>query len=189
LPAGDSVALEDFGNFVESGEPGRFPKPVGAKMIVQRNASRSLSLTGRGFSMIELVIALTVILSFLAFAVPIVQGVRENFRLRTAATSVAMAIQATRFQAIRHGYPFAIEFDPQTNSYQVYSRPTDATGFNPVGGPVPLEGAGVLAQTTRLEFRPNGMVDVTAGSLTLTLSHGGNTKSIIVSRAGRVQVQ
>ncbi len=158
-------------------------------MIVQRNASHSSNLTNRGFSMIELVVALTVVLSFLAFAVPIVQGVMENFRLRTAATSVAMAIQATRFQAIRHGYPFAIEFDPKTNSYRVYSRPTGATGFTPVGGPVPLEGAGVLAETTRLEFRPNGMVDVIAGSLTLTLSHGSNTKSIIVSRAGRVQVQ
>ncbi len=139
--------------------------------------------------MIELVVALTVILSFLAFAVPIVQGVVENFRLRTAATSVAMAIQATRFQAIRSGYPFAIEFNPATNSYQVYSRPTGAAGFTAVGRPVPLEGSGVLAQATRLEFRPNGMVDVTAGSLTLTLTHGDNQKSIIVSRAGRVQVQ
>lgn len=158
-------------------------------MIVQRNASRSSSLTGRGFSMIELVVALTLILSFMAFAVPMVQGVVENFRLRTAATSVAMAIQATRFQAIRHGYPFAIEFDPQNNSYQVYSRPTGAADFTEVGGPVPLEGAGVLAEATRLEFRPNGMVEVIAGSLTLKLSHGSNTKSIIVSRAGRVQVQ
>jgi Tfp pilus assembly protein FimT len=139
--------------------------------------------------MLELVVVLTVVLSFLAFAVPIVQGVVENFRLRNAATSVAMAIQATRFQAIRNGYPFAIEFNPATSSYQVYSRPTGAAGFTAVGRPVPLEGSGVLAETTRLVFRPNGMVDVTAGSLTLRLKQGNNEKSIIVSRAGRVQVQ
>ncbi|MCL6480949.1 MAG: GspH/FimT family protein [Firmicutes bacterium] len=139
--------------------------------------------------MLELVVVLTVVLSFLAFAVPIVQGVVENFRLRNAATSVAMAIQATRFQAIRNGYPFAIEFNPATNSYQVYSRPNGAAGFTAVGGSVPLEGSGVLTETTRLVFRPNGMVDVNAGSLTLTIKQGKNEKSIIVSRAGRVQVQ
>jgi prepilin-type N-terminal cleavage/methylation domain-containing protein len=143
----------------------------------------------KGFSMLELVVVMTLVVALAAFTVPVVQSTLQNIRLRNAAISVAMAIQATRFQAIRNGYPFAIEFDPDTNTYQVYRRPTGTAGFAPFGGPVPLANGGVLRARTRLEFMPSGMVNATVGSLVLTVAHGSDAKSVVVSRAGRVQIQ
>lgn len=145
--------------------------------------------SNKGFTMLELVVVVTLVVALAAFTVPVVQSTLQNMRLRNAAVSVAMAIQATRFQAIRSGYPFAIEFDPDTNTYQVYQRPTGTAGFAALGGPVPLASGGILKDRTRLEFLPNGMVDATVGSLVLTVSHGSDTKSVVVSRAGRVQIQ
>ncbi len=144
-----------------------------------------------GFSMLELVVTVTLILALASFAVPMVQSVLQDYRYRNAVTSVTMAIQATRFQAIRNGYPFAIEFDPATNTYQVSSQPSGAAAFSNVGPAIPLEGAAgvVISQPTRLQFSPNGMVQATVGSLSISMSYGSKTKTINVSRAGRVFIQ
>jgi hypothetical protein len=59
-----------------------------------------------------------------------------------------------------------------------------------VGNPVPLPGGSglTISQPTTLEFRPNGMVVSVTGTLDLSISYGGQAKTISVSRLGNVQV-
>lgn len=158
-----------------------------------RKALTGIRAGGRataGFSLIEVVLVLVVSFILLAISVPMVQTAMRAYRHRNAVVAATMAIQGTRFQAIRNGFPFAIEFDPATNAYQVSNRPLGAAGFTNVGGPIPLEGGTiVISQQTRLEFSPNGTVQATAGALNFTLSYGSHVKTIAVSRVGRVSVQ
>ncbi|MGH9815390.1 MAG: pilus assembly FimT family protein [Candidatus Acidiferrales bacterium] len=153
-------------------------------------AKRAGGRTAAGFSLIEIVLVLVISFILLAISIPMVQSSIRQYRYRNAVVAATMAIQATRFQAIRNGFPYAIEFAPATNTYQVSNLPPTAAAFANVGGPVPLEsGLAVISQQTRLEFSPNGTVQATAGALNFALSYGSQTKTIAVSRVGRVSVQ
>lgn len=144
-----------------------------------------------GFSLIELVLVLFIAMIFMSMAILMTRSILQEYRHRNAVVSATMAIQAARFQAIQNGFPFAIQFNPANNTYQVSRRPTGAAAFVNVGNPVPLEGGGqvVINQATRLEFSPNGTVQATLGAMSFNISYGGNVRTITVSRVGHVTVQ
>lgn len=124
-----------------------------------------------------------------AISVPAIWSTVYSHRLRSAVASATWAIQATRYEAMMKGYPYALTFDPATVTYQVSSRPPGAPAFSNVRSPVPLSGTPVtINATTTLEFKPNGMVQATAGQLTFSITYQGSTKTVTVSRYGNVTV-
>ena len=141
--------------------------------------------------MIELMLVLVIAMIFMGMAVIMTQSVLREYRHRNAVVSATTAIQAARFQAIQNGFPFAIQFNPAANTYQVSNRPAGAAAFANVGNPIPLEGGSqvVISQPTRLEFSPNGTVQATVGAMNFTISYGPNVRTITVSRVGHVTVQ
>lgn len=139
--------------------------------------------------MLELSIVVILSMVLAAISIPAVQSAVYNYRLRAAAASVSWAIQATRYQALMKGYPYSITFDSATKTYQLKSQPTGAAGFSNVGGAVPISGSQVtLTPTTTLECKPNGLVTATTGTLSLSVSYHGGTKTITVSRYGHVSI-
>ncbi|MHB8542053.1 MAG: prepilin-type N-terminal cleavage/methylation domain-containing protein [Candidatus Acidiferrales bacterium] len=145
----------------------------------------------RGFTLIEILIALGVGMVLAAVAVPTVQSTLAYLRLNAVVGSVTGAISSTRYQAIMHGYKYAIAFDPATTSYQLSNSVPPATTFTNVGTPVPLTSSGgvIISTPTTLQFSPNGTVQATVGAMTFTITYAGTTKTISVSGVGRVQVQ
>jgi Tfp pilus assembly protein FimT len=148
-----------------------------------------------GFSMIELVIVLAVVMIMMAISLPSIRGTMDGLRLRNVVTTTTSAIQTTRFQAIRDGLRYAIAFTPGTNqaSYQISRQPVAGGAFVNVGGPVQVgSGLGTYSANTRMEFLPNGTVTATVGALNFQVSYGtnpANMRTITVSRVGHVQVQ
>jgi len=150
-----------------------------------RNAPKCM----RGYSVPEIAFAMVVALVVTAIAVPVMQSTLRNYRFRSAVADAAWAIRATRYQAIMKGYPYAITFNAQNNTYQVKNQPVGAAGMVNVGNPVPLAGSKVvLSQDTTLEFRPNGLVLATQGQLNFAMTYDGKTKTLAVSRYGHVTI-
>lgn len=148
--------------------------------------------SARGFTMIEMLITLSVGLVLAAVSVPVISSTLAFLRLNAAVASITGAISATRFQAIMHGYPYTVAFDPTTLSYQIAdSTVSPFATFTNVGNPVPLSSSGgvVIGTATTLEFKPNGIVQPTLGAMSFTVTYAGRTKTITVSGVGRVQVQ
>ena len=142
-----------------------------------------------GFSFLELLIALSISLIMLAFAIPIVQRTMDHYRLKATIATTTWAIQATRYQSIRQGYPYQIALDPATLSYQVLSQPPGAPSFAKQGLPELLGPPGtVLSQPTTLQFRPGGLVQAKVGQLTFTISYKGESHVITVSTYGDISV-
>lgn len=143
-----------------------------------------------GFSLMEIVVALGVAMVIAAAAIPITQGAARAYRLSSAATAGAGAMQSVRYRAIMLGYPCAIAFVAAANSYQVSCKVPPAPSFTNVGGPIPLSGSAnvMVEQATTLEFSPGGTVRAAVGSLTLSLTDGQNRKTINVSGVGNVTV-
>jgi Tfp pilus assembly protein FimT len=140
------------------------------------------------------VIVVAVGLVLAAIAVPVVQGSLQYFALRSAASSATGAIQATRYQAIFNGCPYQVVFSKANARYQVQGKIADANGncaagFTDVGIETPLSGSPVtLNQDTTLMFRPSGLTQATVGTMTMTLSYYGQTKTITVTGYGNTKV-
>jgi len=151
----------------------------------RRNARKRM----RGYSFIEIVFAMVVGIVLTAIAVPLMQSTLRNYRFRSAVADAAWAIRATRYQAIMKGYPYAVTFNAQNNTYQVKNQPVGAANMVNVGNPIPLAGSKVaLSQDTTLEFRPNGLVLATQGQLSFAMTYVGKTKTLAVSRYGHVTI-
>jgi prepilin-type N-terminal cleavage/methylation domain-containing protein len=168
---------------------------------------RDQSAKSKGFSLFELVVTLAIGLILVTISVPLITRNMGYFRLRSAASSVAGAIQSGRNQAISQGCPYQLVFTAASVSFQVQNEPPDpttnacATAFANActGGatacPVPFSGPGsgvTLNADTTLTFRPGGSTTSTtavAGVTTLVLTSDNRTANINVSAFGNVNVQ
>ena len=163
----------------------------GAVRQIRRIPAKQKAKSAAGFSMIEMLFVVLILLVVSGMAIPLVSNVMGAYRLRAAVASVTGAIQSTRYQAISAGYPYQVVFDKTASTFQIQSDPAISGTFTNVGNPVPLSGSSypvALGTNTTLRFRPSGVVTATAGSTTLTLTHGGKTETIQVSSYGNVKV-
>lgn len=160
------------------------------------NTRRSRNV--QGFTLLELLFTVAVVILMTTMAVPLVSNVMGTFRLRSAVSSVTGVIQAARYQAISSGYAYQVVLSKAGSTFQVQSNPSWPTGTftnycvpTAVSCAVPLSNSAipvVLGADTTLQFRPSGMVTATAGSTTLTLAYGDKSQTITVSTYGNIKV-
>ena len=145
----------------------------------------------RGYSLVETIFVVLVILILAAFAVPQMGAVVFQYRLNGAVASATWAVQSTRYQALMAGFPYQVVFTKATNNYQIQDLPAGAGAYANVGSAVPLSGSTIaLNQDTTLRFLPNGSVSAPVGALNnFTITYHGSTKKITVSTYGNVTVK
>lgn len=142
-----------------------------------------------GYTTIEIVMAMLIVLILSAFAVPQVKSMVYDYRLQGAIASCTWAIQSTRYQALEQGYNYQVAFSSSGGSYQIQNEQPPATTYSNVGTAVPLSGSGItVSADTTLQFKPNGAVTATTGALNFTVGYKGTTKKIAVSTYGNVTV-
>jgi Tfp pilus assembly protein FimT len=150
----------------------------------------------QGFSLLELVVVLGIVIVFVVISVPLVASASRNYRLNGAAAAIAGAIQKTRYQAIQDGCSYQIVFTAGTTTYQIQSQalagnpPTCAAAFTNVGGLVPWTTTNqiTLPASTTFQFSPNGLVTTPVGGMVFQLSNAVQTRTITVSGVGNATV-
>jgi len=159
-----------------------------SRRTIWRGRTRSHSASG--ILGIELLAGLAISMIVMAVTAPPVGMSKTAFQLSSAVTRATEAIQNTRQQAMTNGYPFALTFDPTLISYQVSTKPPGAASFSNVGGAIHLAPNSnlTLCAKTILEFNPGGTVSATAGAMSFTMSMGNITKTVAVSKVGKVTV-
>ena len=158
---------------------------------VASRARRRAAQMSDGYSLLEILITLAVVMTLVAMAIPTTLGALRNYRLTAAVASATGAIAATRYQAIMHAYPYNLTFNSANATYQVASEPPGATSFTNLGDAVPLSGVAdvTINQTTTLQFNANGIVSATTGTMSFTISNGVLTKTISVTGVGDVSAK
>jgi prepilin-type N-terminal cleavage/methylation domain-containing protein len=159
------------------------------------------NVAGAGFSLVELLVVVAVALILASIGIPIARTAIASYQLDGAVDSASGIIQSTRYQAIMHGYPYQVDFNSETNKFQVSSEIPPAAAFSVVGAAVPISASPVTmgvgtANTSSaghaiLQFKPNGSVSVTSGQTTpvsLTIYYNGTTKTLTVSNYGAVSI-
>jgi prepilin-type N-terminal cleavage/methylation domain-containing protein len=150
----------------------------------------SLRKSNHGFSLIELIFTVVILLIMTALAVPRTISAVRSFKLNAAAVTAANAVSSTRYQAIMNGYAFQLVLNPTSMTYQAKNKVPPAVAFSNFGRPIPLGGSPsiVLSAATTLQFNPSGTVSATAGAMNFTLTYAGLGKKITVSNLGNVAV-
>ncbi|HZS25918.1 MAG TPA: prepilin-type N-terminal cleavage/methylation domain-containing protein [Candidatus Angelobacter sp.] len=170
------------------------------------NARRTeLHHSAQGFSLLELLFVVIIVVIMTAMAIPLLSNVTGYFRLRGAVSSVTGVIQSTRYQAIFQGCPYEVVFDNAAGTYQVKTQQVGTTcpggafaNFCTSGAaacPVPLSGSSTpitLNAPLTLIFSPGGKVtspSFPAGGINLNLTYGTKPPEIItVSTYGSIHV-
>jgi type IV fimbrial biogenesis protein FimT len=160
--------------------------------MMEDQGKRELNLAGktsgrvRGFSMLEITIVLAVSGIMAAMAVPHIQSGVNSYRLHGAMASATWAIQSTRYQALRQGYPYQVVFSSTSNSYQIQNLPSGSTYVN-VGTAVPLSGSNItLNADTTLTFKPNGFVNDPNGLYYFKITYNGLCQKATVSNYANI---
>jgi len=170
----------------------------------RRRKSR-LPHNSAGFTLIEMLIVMVIAIILSAMAVPVYQNVMTSYRLSTAASTIAGAIQSTRYRAIAVGCSYKLVLTTGSTNYQILTQamtgnppscPTTSTYTN-VGDAIPWTSTTNinLSSSVTLTFIPNGTVVDQTGSppsstvAEETLSINGLTKNIYVSGVGYVTVK
>jgi prepilin-type N-terminal cleavage/methylation domain-containing protein len=171
---------------------------------------RRTAVLANGFSIMELLVTVAILLIAAAITAPIVSSAVANYQFKNSLSITTGAIKSTRYQAIDTGFPWRLVFDSTAMTYQAQENTTDPSGatgtFNNVKTAVPLAGASykpALSASITLQFSPSGAVKIVTspgGTTTVsscgavpapcsfTLSYKGNTEAITVSAYGNVSV-
>ncbi len=145
----------------------------------------------RGFSLVELVVAVTVILILTAIAIPNINQTMESYRLETSASAIVGKLMDARINAIKRNRPAWLAINLAAGSSQVQ-----------IANPAPPPPAANLGT---LELLPRGLVFVnppTPAQITfdslgrivapqtvrLQVVRSGQQKTITVSPTGKVTV-
>jgi prepilin-type N-terminal cleavage/methylation domain-containing protein len=134
----------------------------GVCATMKRNSKHCFS-TERGFSLVELVVVLGMMLTLSAIAVPSVMQSIGIYRLNVAATSLQNMVEVTRFSAIRR-------------NTQISLRQTTLNGQNLFY--VDLNGTGIYANTDPSYLLPLDMQIAPAGAPVASTTNLANTQAL-----------
>lgn len=167
-----------------------------------------------GFSILELLLVVSVSVILLGISIPAVNGARQRLELRATLQEVAQNIRAARLRSVTTGRTLRIRFNcPGAGQYRVvewtgsaaiddaatrctalaFPYPDTTPGTLPdLDGPVVDLTPGVtLVASAALIVTPNGRITPTGGvsPASITASYGRNSRSLTVSLQGRITLQ
>ncbi|MGH7899031.1 MAG: GspH/FimT family pseudopilin [Candidatus Binatia bacterium] len=147
----------------------------------------------RGFSLVEMVVAIGFIAILLAIGYPHLARLAAIYRLEGSARNLALTFQKVRLRAIAEGKCFQVTFDGAARTYRVLSKagttPCGISGFTNDGVAQKLDDADTIsvAATASPVFDARGGAP-TPSVVTLANRDGG-VQLVGVNGAGRVHVQ
>jgi prepilin-type N-terminal cleavage/methylation domain-containing protein len=114
--------------------------------VTKKPANRAR--TARGFSVVELVVVLCIILVLSAIAIPSLQSSMRTYRIGSAASSFSALLQRARFEAIRRNTPITVRTQVVGGDTVVYIDLKGNNAFDPTDPAV--------TQTSDIQFVAGG---------------------------------
>ena len=141
-----------------------------------------------GFTMLEVVIVVTIAGITAAISAGRIHAILVQQRVARASTMLQGDLEAAYVIAARNRVPIRITWDPVAMQMKVTDRAGAVTYRKTTFGKddFGLSSSGVSFTPSILEVYPNGLAN---GTLTVTFSAEGNTRTVLMSRAGMVRIQ
>jgi prepilin-type N-terminal cleavage/methylation domain-containing protein len=139
-----------------------------------------------GFSLVEMMIAITVAGLLLAIATPKVRATVIHSEVKSARAAVASLFTRARIHALQTRRAAVVNFNT-TRGWVV--SPDGAGGIDTVGAVLDLSnayGVAIDASTAIVRFQPTGLT-TSPGTVTVRVTRSSKTDSVVVSGYGRLQ--
>jgi prepilin-type N-terminal cleavage/methylation domain-containing protein len=150
---------------------------------------RRLLSGGTGFSLVEILVALTIVGIFAAMSIPRASRIMNQTKVQRAAQALQMEVQQAFAIAGRNRAPVILRWDAGTRQLRVTNLAGTTVyrrlGVGDGGGYV-LTANEVSVVPTALTVFPNGLA---ADTLVIGVARSGYTRRIWVSRSGIVKLQ
>ena len=141
----------------------------------------------RGFSILELLLALVVAGLLAALSLPAIGALHDRLRTDAAARALVAAHRRARFIALAEQRVVMLELTPARLAIRAVESPVDTVLRWEGGGPA-VEGVLVTGMPHQAAFGPAG-IGLGLANATFVLQRGGAARQVIVSRYGRVRLQ
>jgi prepilin-type N-terminal cleavage/methylation domain-containing protein len=141
----------------------------------------------RGFTLIELMIAIVVIGAVASIAFPRFRQFGEAMAVRNARNALANLATQTRARALTRGAPARLRVTQDSAWIELRTGAVwQAVG---VSEEIVQRGGLSYAGPATLTFLPTGTAIIPGGDddVELAVSHGGHSRSVVVTRYGRVE--
>lgn len=134
-----------------------------------------------GFTLQEMLVVLCITAALSLTAMPALLGLRDRITVRLAAADAARTLAAARSMALTASRRTAVKIDSTGNTLTVIAGADTIRTLR-------LSTYGVRLTTTRdsIAFGPTG-IGWGAATATITLSRGGASTALAVSRLGRIR--
>lgn len=169
----------------------RFTVRQGRPLVteVERTYGRSARCS-EGFSLLELLLTVTVVGIVLAIGASVFEGFRTASTVDKAARVVAADVTLTRNHALQRRATVSLVVDEAQRSYAIRDEsvsPADTllTSFHDAGTDAPLTTLNVVGGTS-LTFNPRGVLS--GGASTIEVEYRGQRKTVEVSGLGRTRI-
>lgn len=151
-----------------------------------KRRKRHLSLCGCGFTLVEIVVALSLFSILLAIAIPQWGTLLPTFRLNSAARQIQSELNRVKARAVSENTNFRLVF--LAASYSI--ERDNGTGYETTGEGKPLpEGIDVRSTTTStLGFTARGTATPGTGGTVKLCNIKEAGKNVVVSSTGRIRI-
>ena len=141
----------------------------------------------RGFTLIEMLIAIMLAGLLAALAIPGLSALHDRLAVETATEAILAAHTRARLVAVTERRVAVLTLTVDSLVLRAIEAPTDTTPRWRSPGPA-IHGVAIAGVPRSVLFAPSG-VTMGVANATYTLTRGGARKQIVVSRYGRVRVQ
>ena len=135
----------------------------------------------RGFTLIESVAALALVVLIASTALPAVSSLAASLNVATSARTLAQTLRETRARAVAEGAPLEVRFDAATSLWSVRTLDGTVRRSERLPGTVAFTALPVRA---RIRFEPTGAAE----NGTIVLGSAAATRRIVVNQRGRVRL-
>lgn len=140
-----------------------------------------------GFTLVELLVALTVVGILAAIGVPAFNGVFERTRADTDTGELTRALNLARLEAINRGKSVSVQPVAEGEwSGALTVQTTDGEGIRNIEGMAGGVELAVSDDPASIVFNNLGAIETPAGGATFTYTRGAHNKTISVCPTGRV---
>jgi prepilin-type N-terminal cleavage/methylation domain-containing protein len=138
----------------------------------------------RAFTLPELMLVLAVAGILVGIAVPRLAGTLDRIEVEAAAAHLVAAHQRARIMAISRNQVVVLSVD--STALTISPRAGGAALWSEIGPAA--SGVALAGPTRQFTFSPEGLT-LGLSNATLQLSRGGSSRTVVISRLGRVRVR